>query len=1530
MATNQVNINLSLQDQSRSIKQRTDEVKGLNKELQKAQTLATGTKTGSAAVSASYSAAGQNIEYGRARGSMGSTGAAGRDFANQAQGLGGLVRLYATYAANVFAVSAAFSALSQAMNTTMMIRGLDQLGAASGLALGGIAKEFANASEGAISLREAMEATAKATSSGLSKKQFLELGTVAKGASQALGVNMSDAVSRLTRGITKLEPELLDELGIFTKVGKASEDYARSVGKSVDSLTDFEKRQAFANAVLAEGRQKFGEIASETNVYDKLLANLKNVAQEILSTINTVVAPIAKIFANSSELIGLAIGVIALKITKQALPALASWREGLTEAANDAAKSAQDINTSFGEAFVERAQQRARIPQLQEQETAQKLVYAERAKQFLNEENQLKKNSALSKAIASGEILTTRQLGALQAEITKKQNDTNVATQKHVEGLKAVQSMQLQMRKTAQDIVDANDVVQEQANRKSRYLSEEWQREKIVQQERAKAARMTLVAGVGERVSKEGLVDGFKGFYSDTMASKDLGRVNKFRTITTGAFVAVGQAASILGRSLSGALIYLEIAVAVFGILNFAFSKNGKEADALKSSIDSLSESTKTAINVTEKFADTLTVESINAKANAFGNLADDINTATTNLLKADVAASGFDKFIDGFKTIWGGDLRTQFTKGFTESINAAIKTAPAGEIRDNLEKKLINSLGTLDIEKGLDLVPTDKVVEKAREISKILSESDKILKASQAVTQEVVITSKATSEAFLTFSNAVYGQSPLQTFLNTSVKGLFALKKAFEDTLGSAAEFQKVLAGTANLQFLPSSAVTTIQAVSSQFQTIRQEQNTAQVGLKATEVALQKVRSKFLYGTRTDEGLKLEVNETALLASIDRYKQVINRTTTEIAGLGKQVAQALAESSTQALDNILREFKLKEKQIRINTQQQVLASIPVKTEESIKEATRLAIASIDVEMQLQKSQQTLVNSIDALKASIDVRNAQENLAGISSGAFRGDSDGVNNRAQAIALAQADLESKQRIQRVLETSNISGITKEDRQDPAIQRLLQNKQAASVSEATAEEKRKLARLKEANDLADVSFANSKQALEYEIKIRQARLEELKLTSGVVGNEVETKKLEEKYLKDIQPYQRALEMLPAAQQTAQTINAQKFGVPAAIATSVTSKIGAIETQRAEVAGTKATTETTGAERSSVLAQAKQFTADLTVQEELRAAAATNTFNIQKEGIAASREQLSYAQTVGALTQQEIAAKTRVLAIEEAEIERRQKLAEVEKQRFLESLAYSDKVLAGADEETDELKQQLALINAKATFGTAAAEREYQARLKTADITASLASKQMQYETVFKNSFEGMADAIVEFAKTGKLSFKDLTNTMLTELLRIELRMQMSQIWSAIRPGFGNIFTSIFGSAQGSVYNDGGGLQKFGKGGMFTNSIVDSPTLFKFAKGTGVMGEAGPEAIMPLKRDSSGNLGVRSTNSGSNVEVVVINNTGEKAETRETTDSRGNRKVEVMIGDMTAGEISRAGSASQKSIRSTFGIQPQLIRR
>jgi hypothetical protein len=125
MATqNQVNIGINVSDNGtakKTVKNLEEITKAANTAQRAASNINTpaGGTAGSRAAFAMAAPSGSQQqmsgeEYGRARGSMGSTGASARDFANQAQGLGGLVRLYATYAANVFAVSAAFTALKNA------------------------------------------------------------------------------------------------------------------------------------------------------------------------------------------------------------------------------------------------------------------------------------------------------------------------------------------------------------------------------------------------------------------------------------------------------------------------------------------------------------------------------------------------------------------------------------------------------------------------------------------------------------------------------------------------------------------------------------------------------------------------------------------------------------------------------------------------------------------------------------------------------------------------------------------------------------------------------------------------------------------------------------------------------------------------------------------------------------------------------------------------------------------------------------------------------------------------------------------------------------------------------------------------------------------------------------------------------------------------------------------------------------------------------------------------------------------------
>jgi phage-related minor tail protein len=96
-------------------------------------------------------------------------------------------------------------------------------------------------------------------------------------------------------------------------------------------------------------------------------------------------------------------------------------------------------------------------------------------------------------------------------------------------------------------------------------------------------------------------------------------------------------------------------------------------------------------------------------------------------------------------------------------------------------------------------------------------------------------------------------------------------------------------------------------------------------------------------------------------------------------------------------------------------------------------------------------------------------------------------------------------------------------------------------------------------------------------------------------------------------------------------------------------------------------------------------------------------------------------------------------------------------------------------------------------------------------------------------------------------------------------------IARIFAGMGGGDGNAASKLGSNPNVAAYSPlakGGtfanGIATFAKGGTFSNSIVSSPTLFKFADGgttrTGLMGEAGPEAIMPLKRGADGSLGVQ----------------------------------------------------------------------
>jgi hypothetical protein len=269
------------------------------------------------------------FNYKLNQGTIGASSAA-RSFSklNQAIGEGpnGLVGAYATLAANAFAVSAAFNTLREASQAEMVMRGLEVQGARLGVTLTNTAQTVQELARGQLSLTESMQATAQASAVGFSSKSIEEITVAAQNASIALGRNMGDSMDRLIKGTSKLEPELLDELGIMVKLEEATNKYALATGKNASSLTSFERRQAFLNAALEESRVKFGGLSDEVEAdpYTKLAASFSNLTKETLNFVNSTlgVGSVVNFLAENTTALIAVLVMFAGTISRQLVPSL--------------------------------------------------------------------------------------------------------------------------------------------------------------------------------------------------------------------------------------------------------------------------------------------------------------------------------------------------------------------------------------------------------------------------------------------------------------------------------------------------------------------------------------------------------------------------------------------------------------------------------------------------------------------------------------------------------------------------------------------------------------------------------------------------------------------------------------------------------------------------------------------------------------------------------------------------------------------------------------------------------------------------------------------------------------------------------------------------------------------------------------------------------------------------------------------------------------------------------------------------------
>lgn len=242
----------------------------------------------------------------------GSARGATRDFAAMAKVGGGLPLMYAAIASNVFVLQSAFEQLKMGDQLNRLEKFGTIVGTQTGTPVQTLARSLQEAAGYAISFEEAMRQASSASAYGFDAEQLNKFGLVARRAAAVLGVDMTDALNRVIKGVSKQEIELLDELGVTIRLNDAYADYVKQLNAAntgitynVNSLSTFQKQQAYANAVIAESTKRFGYLDDvlRATPWEQFAANadaaLRKVQQAAAKYLGPVIDSINAVFYTS-------------------------------------------------------------------------------------------------------------------------------------------------------------------------------------------------------------------------------------------------------------------------------------------------------------------------------------------------------------------------------------------------------------------------------------------------------------------------------------------------------------------------------------------------------------------------------------------------------------------------------------------------------------------------------------------------------------------------------------------------------------------------------------------------------------------------------------------------------------------------------------------------------------------------------------------------------------------------------------------------------------------------------------------------------------------------------------------------------------------------------------------------------------------------------------------------------------------------------------------------------------------------------
>lgn len=426
---------------------------------------------------------------------------------------------------------------------------------------------------------------------------------------------------------------------------------------------------------------------------------------------------------------------------------------------------------------------------------------------------------------------------------------------------------------------------------------------------------------------------------------------------------------------------------------------------------------------------------------------------------------------------------------------------------------------------------------------------------------------------------------------------------------------------------------------------------------------------------------------------------------------------------------------------------------------------------------------------------------------------------------------------------------------------------------------------------------------------------------------------------------------LEIVPLEKERAKLLESakdtQKWGEQAASARATTV---ALQEQAAEMLRTGETqSRMTATEKALVqakqdLTKARGFDAVATAQGRILDLAALDTQEKVNKSIAETNKLRAEYQKIseqGSAVQQNMIAQYQFEAsaidMSNRERSKTQKLLQIDATLKRDIASYDAQImlLKRGDSELNKtqiqelekliaLRKEQSLTDAAVVSSNEGRRKQLEGSSITGDMKVAydnfydgLQTRQDLFQEAFSQSYSMMSNAISDFVTTGKMDFKSFTADVMKMIAQMITKMLILKAIQYATNSFGGASSAAVntsGAALGSTgYGAGqfakggafgGGTQMFAKGGTFTNSIVSRPTPFKFANGggfsNGLMGEAGPEAIMPLTRGSDGKLGVQASGGGgNNISInVVVNNDGSAQTTTQGTDEQDGRRLGELI--------------------------------